>query len=64
MDIKVNYAGITRRVIAYFVDAVISLLFYALFYLLILFILSGESLADFFSGAFSGTDSVFMSVPC
>lgn len=64
MDTKVNYAGITRRVVAYIVDAVISLLLYALFYLLILFILSGESLPDFFSGVFSGTDSVFMSVQC
>ncbi|WP_265022018.1 hypothetical protein [Wolbachia endosymbiont (group A) of Icerya purchasi] len=48
MDIKVKYAGITKRAAAYIVDQIIFLVCYSLFYLLILFILSGEPLADVF----------------
>ncbi|MDR2609594.1 MAG: RDD family protein [Rickettsiales bacterium] len=49
MDVKVNYAKITKRVAAYIVDQTIFLICYSLFYLLILFILSGKPLADLFN---------------
>ncbi|WP_341821234.1 RDD family protein [Wolbachia endosymbiont (group A) of Myopa testacea] len=58
LDTKMdNYAGITKRVAAYAVDQIIFLAFYSLFYLLILFILSGEPLADIFNHVFSDIDT-------
>ncbi|MDG7053468.1 MAG: RDD family protein [Wolbachia endosymbiont of Alcedoecus sp.] len=63
MDIKVNHAGITKRIGAYIVDQTIFLICYSLFYLLILFILSGEPLADLFNYVFPDieTDSNLIS---
>ncbi|WP_341810380.1 hypothetical protein [Wolbachia endosymbiont (group A) of Volucella bombylans] len=57
MDIKVKYAGITKRAAAYIVDQIIFLVCYSLFYLLILFILSGEPLADVFNYVFPDIDT-------
>lgn len=56
MDIKVNHAGITKRIAAYVIDQMIFLVCYSLFYLLILFILSGEPIADVFNYVFPDTD--------
>lgn len=57
MDVKVKYAGITKRAAAYIVDKIIFLVCYSLFYLLILFILSGEPLADVFNYVFPDIDT-------
>ncbi|WP_246168581.1 RDD family protein [Wolbachia endosymbiont of Ctenocephalides felis wCfeT] len=45
MNAEVNYAGINRRVVAFFVDQIIFLVFY----LFILFLLSGKLPADIFN---------------
>lgn len=60
MDVKVKYAKITKRVVAYVVDQIV---FEALhLFLFILFVLSCKLLADFFSDIFSDTNTVFISV--
>ncbi len=53
-----NYAGITKRVAAYVVDAIIFLAFY----LFILFILSDKPFAEFFHYIFSDTGTISTSI--
>ncbi|MDN5247655.1 MAG: RDD family protein [Wolbachia endosymbiont of Tyrophagus putrescentiae] len=56
MDIKANYARITKRVAAYIVDQTIFLVCCSSFFLLILFILPEEPPADFFNYVFPDND--------
>ncbi|WP_264339135.1 RDD family protein [Wolbachia endosymbiont (group A) of Cydia splendana] len=58
MDVKVNYAGITKRVAAFVVDAIIFLAFY----LFTLFILSDKLFAEFFNYIFSDTATISNSI--
>ncbi|MDR0288498.1 MAG: RDD family protein [Rickettsiales bacterium] len=60
MDIKVNHAGITKRVAAYIVDQTIFLVCCSSFFLLILFILPEEPLTDFFNYFFPDSDTDFI----
>jgi uncharacterized RDD family membrane protein YckC len=53
-----NYAGITKRVAAFVVDAIIFLAFY----LFILFILSDKPFAEFFHYIFSDTGTISTSI--
>jgi len=61
MGVKINYARINRRVAAYIVDQMIFISFHSLFYVLILFISSGESIADVLHYVFSDTDTTLIS---
>ncbi|WP_250777492.1 RDD family protein [Wolbachia pipientis] len=56
MDVKVNYAEITKRVAAYIVDQTIFLVCCSSFFLLILFILPEASFTNFFNYIFPDTD--------
>ncbi|WP_264377570.1 RDD family protein [Wolbachia endosymbiont (group B) of Philonthus cognatus] len=57
MDVKANYAEITKRIAAYLVDQTIFLVCCSFFFLLISFILPEESLTGFFNYVFSDTDT-------
>ncbi|HCE59380.1 MAG TPA: hypothetical protein DEQ74_00890 [Wolbachia sp.] len=61
MSVKINYAGINKRVAAYAVDQLIFSYLYLLFYVLILFISSGESLDNIFHHVFSDDDATLIS---
>ncbi|MDG7056971.1 MAG: RDD family protein [Wolbachia endosymbiont of Penenirmus auritus] len=56
MDVKVSYAGISRRVATYLVDQTIFLVCCSSFFLLILFILPEASFTNFFNYIFPDTD--------
>ncbi|WP_264377222.1 RDD family protein [Wolbachia endosymbiont (group B) of Ochlodes sylvanus] len=57
MDVKVNYAEITKHIAAYLVDQTIFLVCCSFFFLLISFILPEESLTNFFNYVFSDTNT-------